>query len=243
MYNRVQMVRSSPDKCLALLGAAMLSAGSLQTPTANGQTPAIQKPAAQKPAEQCIAYREMAGSFQLFNECDFPLSVAWCSDATPLGGECGRKLGWQNARVEARGDVPGQFAAGQAINLFACLFPKTVEIILGGSGRCETEATRDIPAALPIMPAAALKNPAAVVTASDYPSSDRNKEGTTKFEMTVGADGRPVSCAVTTSSGHSDLDSAACRAFLKRARFSPAKDLQGNPIPGRYRGTVTWKAP
>jgi TonB family protein len=232
------MDRRFPNRRLAFLAAVMLYGGSLLIAPAIAQTPAIQKP-----AEQCIAYREMMGGYRLVNECDFPLSVAWCSDATPAGGECGRKLGWQNARVEARGDVPGQFVAAQAINLFACRFPKTVEIMPGGSARCEAEIVRDTPAVLPIMSAASLKNPAAVVTASDYPSSDHNHDGTTKFEMTVGADGRPVSCAVTSSSGYSDLDSAACRAFLKRARFSPAKDLQGNPIPGRYRGTVTWKAP
>jgi TonB family protein len=238
MYNRPQMDRSFPNRRLAFLGALMLYAGNLPIAPATAQTPA-----AQKPAEQCIAYREMIGGYRLVNECDFPLSVAWCSDATPLGGECERKLGWQNARVEARGDVPGQFVAAQAIYLFACRFPRTVEIIPGGSARCEAEVVRDTPAALPIMSAASLKNPAAVVTASDYPASDYDKQGTTKFEMTVGADGRPVSCAVTVSSGFEKLDSAACRAFLKRARFSPAKDLQGNPIPGRYRGTVTWRAP
>jgi TonB family protein len=232
------MDRCSLSNCSALLGVAILCAAGFPAAPTIAQTPA-----AQKPAEQCIAYREMIGGYRLVNECDFPLSVAWCSDATPSGGECGRKLGWQNARVEAQGDVPGQFVAAQAINLFACRVPKTVEILIGGSARCEAEANRDTPAALPIMSAASLKNPAAVVTASDYPASDHDKQGTTKFEMTVGADGRPVSCAVTSSSGYDKLDSAACRAFLKRARFSPAKDLQGNPIPGRYRGTVTWRAP
>jgi TonB family protein len=207
---------------------------------AAAQTPL---PLPEKPAEHCIVYRELAtGGYRLINECDYPLSVAWCSDATPAGGECGRNLGWQNARVEAKGDVPGQFEAAQAISLFACRFPKTVETLLGGSARCLSPLPTEVASVVPILPAAALKNPAAIITDSDYPASMQNKQGTTRFELTVGADGRPVSCSVTTSSGHADLDSSACKAFLRRARFSPAKDLQGNPIAGRYRGAVTWKA-
>jgi TonB family protein len=201
-------------------------------------------PLPEKPAEQCITYRELStGGYRLINACDYPLSVAWCSDATPAGGECGRNLGWQNARVEAKGDVPGQFSAAQAINLFACRFPKTVETLLGGAARCQSPPPVEVPSVVPILPAAALKNPAAVITDSDYPLSMQGKQGTTRFELTVAADGRPVSCSVTTSSGHADLDSNACKAFLRRARFSPAKDAQGNPIAGRYRGAVTWKAP
>jgi TonB family protein len=202
-----------------------------------------QLPLPEKPAEQCIAYREIGtAGYRLVNACDYALNVSWCSDLTPSSGDCARNLGWQNARIEAKGDVPGQFSAAQAISLFACRFPKTVEVVAGGSARCQNTAPAD-PPALPLLPAAALKNPASIVTASDFPASSKNLQGTTRFEMTVGADGKPVSCSVTTSSGHTDLDSAACKAFLKRARFSPAKDLQGNPVPGRYRGSVSWKAP
>jgi TonB family protein len=201
-------------------------------------------PLPEKPAEQCVAYRELTGGgYRLVNECDYTLSVAWCSDTTPTGGECARNLGWQNSRVEAKGDVPGLFIPAQAINLFACRFPKTVQVVLNGSARCQGAGTADAPPAIPILPAASLKNPAAIITNSDYPTSLQGKEGTTKFELTVGADGRPVSCSVTSSSGHADLDNAACRAFLKRARFSPAKDAAGQPISGRYRSAVTWKTP
>ena len=59
--------------------------------------------------------------------------------------------------------------------------------------------------------------------------------------MAVAADGRPQSCVVTRSSGKEALDKATCDAFMKRARFTPAKDANGVAIAGRYRGNVTWK--
>ncbi len=194
--------------------------------------------------EQCVVFREQpSGGYRLVNECDYAINVSWCSDATPSGGECARNVGWQSARVGTQSDVPGQFVAAQAISLFACRFPKTVEILTGGSARCQTDAPADSANVLPLLPASSLKNPLSIVTASDFPSTSRDKQGTTRFEMTVGADGKPISCSVTTSSGHTDLDSAACKAFLKRARFTPAKDEKGVAVPGRYKGSVSWKAP
>ncbi len=224
--------------CASIAALAYLGANVATVPARAQPLPA------ERPAEQCVAYREMPeGAYRLINECDFAINVSWCSDAAPASGECNRKVGWQSARVETKAEVPGRFVAAQAINIFACRFPKSVEIIIGGSARCQSDAATETPSVLPIMSAASLKNPASIVTASDYPPNARNREGTTRFEMTVGADGRPISCSVTTSSGHADLDSAACKAFLKRARFSPAKDFQGNVVPGRYRGAVTWKEP
>ncbi len=223
---------------MAILGAfALCGSGFVFGPLA------AQSSLPEKPAEQCVTYREMESGYRLVNTCDFPLSVAWCSDRTVNGGECGRIIGWQNARVEPRADVPEQFIPSQAISIFACRFPKTVEIVLGSSARCVSEAPVEGISVLPILPSAALKNPAAVITDSDYPPAWYSKQGTTRFELTVGADGRPVSCSVTASSGHADLDSATCRAFLKRARFSPAKDDTGKVVAGRYRSAVTWKAP
>ena len=96
---------------------------------------------------------------------------------------------------------------------------------------------------IPLLLSAALKNPGAIISDKDYPSSQHDKEGTTRFDLMVGADGRPLSCTTTVSSGHKALDDTACNAFLKRARFSPAKDASGNPVTGRYKGSVTWKAP
>lgn len=95
---------------------------------------------------------------------------------------------------------------------------------------------------LPLLLASSLKNAAAIITSADYPRGVK-AEGTTRFEMVISADGRPESCAVTISSGADALDKATCNAFLKRARFTPAKDTAGQAVRGRYRGSVTWKEP
>jgi len=48
---------------------------------------------------------------------------------------------------------------------------------------------------------------------------------------------------VTSSSGNSDLDQAACRAITRRGRYSAALDQSGNPIRSRSSRTVVWKLP
>jgi TonB family protein len=222
-------------KCLSLLCLSALFTA-VPPPVAFAQSSV-----SERPTEQCIGYREAsAGVYRLFNECDYPVAVSWCSDLLPNSGDCARKLGWQNARVEPKNDVPGQYNPAQTINLFACRIPKTVEILTGGSGRCQIPAALDAPSALPILSAASLKNPAAIIQRNDYPTTVKDISGTSRFEMTVGADGKPISCSVTQSAGHPDLDNAACKAFLKRARFSPAKDAKGKATAGRYRGAINW---
>lgn len=95
---------------------------------------------------------------------------------------------------------------------------------------------------MPLLLASALKNPASIITSADYPRGVK-AEGTTRFELVVNAQGRPENCSILTSSGKSALDEATCSAFIKRARFTPAKNELGQPVAGRYRGSVTWKEP
>jgi protein TonB len=66
----------------------------------------------------------------------------------------------------------------------------------------------------------------------DYPNRAQRegREGTVTMRITVGANGRVSACTVTGSSGHSDLDSAACRGMQRYARFEPALNDAGNPI-------------
>ena len=86
-------------------------------------------------------------------------------------------------------------------------------------------------------------NPASWATTDDYPSRAlrEEKEGVTRFTVTVGADGRVTNCSVTGSSGTPELDDAACRAISRRARFTPATDGEGNPTTGSYSNSVRWQ--
>jgi periplasmic protein TonB len=80
---------------------------------------------------------------------------------------------------------------------------------------------------------------------NDYPSRAlrEGREGTVYFSILVGPDGKGKSCTVITSSGHSDLDQAACATAMRRATFNPAKDADGNPIDGVFRSSMTYKIP
>ena len=88
-------------------------------------------------------------------------------------------------------------------------------------------------------------NPGSWANANDYASRAlrEEREGTTRFTLTVGADGRVASCQVTGSSGHSDLDDAACKNLQRRGRFSPRLDSKGNPTTGTWSSAVRWQIP
>ncbi|HYD11641.1 MAG TPA: TonB family protein [Allosphingosinicella sp.] len=82
-------------------------------------------------------------------------------------------------------------------------------------------------------------------SADDYPAAALrgNDQGTTGFSLTIGANGRVENCTVTSSSGSAALDQATCRILRSRARYTPARDQNGNPTSGRDSGRVTWRLP
>jgi TonB family protein len=79
----------------------------------------------------------------------------------------------------------------------------------------------------------------------DYPMTAlrRGIQGTTAFELRIGADGRVTRCTVTSSSGDAALDAVTCSVLLSRAEYSPARDSRGRAIPARDSGRVTWRLP
>lgn len=88
-------------------------------------------------------------------------------------------------------------------------------------------------------------NPGDWVTPEDYPARALREEraGTTRFHMTVGTNGRPTDCQITSSSGSPDLDEATCTYAQRRAKFNPAMDGDGQPTTGSYSGSVRWVIP
>lgn len=83
------------------------------------------------------------------------------------------------------------------------------------------------------------------VSSDDYPSKALREErsGTSIFRVKVGTDGRVQTCEVTSSSGHGDLDAAACTAVMRRARFETAIGDEGQPIEGWYSNSMRWIIP
>lgn len=83
------------------------------------------------------------------------------------------------------------------------------------------------------------------VTPADYPAADlrAEHEGTTRFELSIGADGKVQSCRITASSGSASLDSAACAKLIKRGKFAAATDGGGAAVAGTYSSAVRWTIP
>jgi protein TonB len=73
-------------------------------------------------------------------------------------------------------------------------------------------------------------------SADDYPASAQaaGAEGTAQAELTIGPDGRVVGCNLIKSTGNGALDSATCNILRRRAKFTPARDSNGNPTTDTY---------
>jgi protein TonB len=87
--------------------------------------------------------------------------------------------------------------------------------------------------------------PGSWATPEDYPSTDlyAEHEGVTHFSLSIDAQGRVSGCTVIASSGFAGLDNATCKLIMKRARFSPAMDENGQPTAGGFASAVRWTIP
>lgn len=58
--------------------------------------------------------------------------------------------------------------------------------------------------------------------------------------LTISEGGRVSDCNVLQSAGSPEVDQALCNLMLRRSRWEPARDKQGNPISVKLRYTATW---
>jgi protein TonB len=78
----------------------------------------------------------------------------------------------------------------------------------------------------------------------DYPESarDANATGTARASLTISPTGQVVGCTITQSTGNSALDSATCNILRRRAKFTPARDSNGNPTTDTVETPpITWQ--
>lgn len=96
-----------------------------------------------------------------------------------------------------------------------------------------------------IPPQRARANLNSYFSTDDYPALAvaAQEQGTVRFQLTIGSNGRVSACEVVASSGSAALDAATCRILHARARYTPARALDGTPIAGRDSGRVTWRLP
>ena len=96
-----------------------------------------------------------------------------------------------------------------------------------------------------VEPMAPSNNPGTWATNADYPAAAMRdeREGTSGFRLTIGADGLPERCEITSSSGHPDLDTTTCRLVMERARFRPGRDENNKRVGGTYSNRIRWQIP
>lgn len=84
--------------------------------------------------------------------------------------------------------------------------------------------------------------PWGLFSADDYPAAALRAEeqGQVSYRLTIGPDGRVSDCAIRGSSGSAALDAATCRILSRRARFVPARDPAGIPVPDSRDGRIDW---
>jgi periplasmic protein TonB len=109
-------------------------------------------------------------------------------------------------------------------------------------GRVLTPSRGAVPG--PIRAHAAPRMPLqSLITLDDYPAAALRgrDQGTARFMLTVDQAGRVAGCVILASTGSAALDSATCRLVRARARFTPARDANGQPVEDRYWDQIAWR--
>lgn len=119
-----------------------------------------------------------------------------------------------------------------------------IEPILGDPPGPIATATPEQPGVAPVS-ARPSNNPGSWVSTSDYPSASlrRGEQGTVRFEVAIGTNGRVIACRILASSGSAELDAATCRHVTRRAHFQSASDRTGAKVTGTYAGSIRWVIP
>jgi len=86
---------------------------------------------------------------------------------------------------------------------------------------------------------------ASYILPQDYPPGAvlARTQGMVAYGLRIDPQGRVTACRIVASSGSAALDEATCRILRSRARYMPARDAQGNPVPDRDQGEFTWTLP
>jgi len=84
--------------------------------------------------------------------------------------------------------------------------------------------------------------PSGWVGSLDYPQGmlSAGKQAIVNFRLMVDTEGKPTACEVQRSYADKLFDQITCSTLMRRARFEPALDAQGTPVPSFYLNTVTW---
>jgi len=91
--------------------------------------------------------------------------------------------------------------------------------------------------------AAPTGNPAQWVTSEDYPQMAVRfgQQGMVAFRLSIDKNGAATACHIQQSSRPVEFDKLVCQALMRRARFQPALDKDGNAVASYYRSNVIFQ--
>lgn len=90
-----------------------------------------------------------------------------------------------------------------------------------------------------------LTSPEKWIVSGDYPMNmiSSGQPAIVEFRLSVGADGVPASCHIQSTTRPKEFDKAVCGSLMRRAKFKPAIDAQGQPLASFYRNSVRFALP
>lgn len=124
------------------------------------------------------------------------------------------------------------------------------DIAMRGLDACETDLLKSwgmseaVLASIAVKPEP-LRNLAAYINDGDYPDQAirKGEQGASGIRFMVAADGSLSDCRIVEPSGSELLDEATCRIVMTRAKFRPASDQAGEPVPCLYFTRIRWVLP
>lgn len=88
-------------------------------------------------------------------------------------------------------------------------------------------------------------NPGNWVNAYDYPTNmlRQGQPAVVQFRVDIDDKGEVTGCHIQKTTRPKEFDDAVCKSLMKRARFLPALDAEGQPIASYWRSTVRFQIP
>lgn len=88
-------------------------------------------------------------------------------------------------------------------------------------------------------------NPAAWITTNDYPEDmwRAGQPAIVQFRLNIDANGTVTGCHIQETTRPKEFDDAVCGRLMKRAKFKPALDENGQPVATYWRNTVQFRLP
>lgn len=85
-----------------------------------------------------------------------------------------------------------------------------------------------------------ITSPGTWMTDNDYLRhlAERGMRGIVNFRLMIDAEGGVTACHIQQSTRPAEFDQAVCKGLTRRAKFKPARDADGQPMPSFYRNSV-----